>query len=199
LAGAPGFEPGDGGIKIRVVRVIYQRAFRKSAEIPALSVQKASISEYQTNFRGSEAAVIGGSNRMSATVSIALRLPSCADHRSPAANNGRRHAIAQPVEHITFVMMGSWFESILRHHDLGLIIALNFFAVSVSMSVSHPQGFLAEVVVNRLPARVREQAVCRRSSNIQSVAAKSGSPRACRNAGKNPGRPADRRWRCHAR
>ena len=33
LAGAPGFEPGNGGIKIQVVRVIYQRAFRRNAEI----------------------------------------------------------------------------------------------------------------------------------------------------------------------
>src|SRR5260370_31201412 len=42
LAGAPGFEPGNGGIKIQVVRIIYQRAFRKSAEIGPQSVQEVS-------------------------------------------------------------------------------------------------------------------------------------------------------------
>ena len=33
LAGAPGLEPGNGGIKIQVVRLIYQSLFRKNAEI----------------------------------------------------------------------------------------------------------------------------------------------------------------------
>src|SRR6266849_9100167 len=42
VAGAPGFEPGNGGIKIQVVRIIYQRAFRKSAEIGPQSVQEVS-------------------------------------------------------------------------------------------------------------------------------------------------------------
>jgi hypothetical protein len=32
VAGAPGFEPGNGGIKIRLFRVIYQSPFRKSHE-----------------------------------------------------------------------------------------------------------------------------------------------------------------------
>ena len=42
LAGVPGFEPGNDGIKIQVVRIIYQRAFRKSAEIGPQSVQEVS-------------------------------------------------------------------------------------------------------------------------------------------------------------
>src|SRR5712691_2674638 len=42
MAGAPGLEPGNGGIKIQVVRVIYQRAFRKTAEIPRQSAQEVS-------------------------------------------------------------------------------------------------------------------------------------------------------------
>jgi hypothetical protein len=43
LAGAPGLEPGNGGIKIQAVRVIYQCAFRKMAEIqpqPAQEVRR---------------------------------------------------------------------------------------------------------------------------------------------------------------
>jgi hypothetical protein len=42
LAGAPGFEPGNGGIKIQVVRVIYQCAFRKIAEIENANSASAS-------------------------------------------------------------------------------------------------------------------------------------------------------------
>src|SRR3954449_5857832 len=42
LAGAPGLEPGNGGIKIQMVRVICQRAFRKNAEIRPQSDQEVS-------------------------------------------------------------------------------------------------------------------------------------------------------------
>jgi hypothetical protein len=42
LAGAPGFEPGNGGIKIQVVRVIYQWTFRKIAEIHPQTDQEVS-------------------------------------------------------------------------------------------------------------------------------------------------------------
>jgi len=42
LAGAPGLEPGNGGIKIQMVRVICQRAFRKNAEIRPKSDQEVS-------------------------------------------------------------------------------------------------------------------------------------------------------------
>jgi hypothetical protein len=45
LAGAPGFEPGNGGIKIRLVRVVCQNAFQKNAEIELVSDQ-----ELTTNF-----------------------------------------------------------------------------------------------------------------------------------------------------
>ena len=42
MAGAPGLEPGNGGIKIQIVRVICQRAFRKNAEIRLQSDQEVS-------------------------------------------------------------------------------------------------------------------------------------------------------------
>ena len=42
MAGAPGLEPGNGGIKIQMVRVICQRAFRKNAEIRPQSDQEVS-------------------------------------------------------------------------------------------------------------------------------------------------------------
>jgi hypothetical protein len=42
LAGAPGFEPGNGGIKIRLVCMIYQGPFRKIAEIGPLTRQEVS-------------------------------------------------------------------------------------------------------------------------------------------------------------
>ena len=42
LAGAPGFEPGNGGIKIQVVCIIYQRGFRKIAGIRIESNQYVS-------------------------------------------------------------------------------------------------------------------------------------------------------------
>ena len=42
MAGAPGLEPGNGGIKIQMVRVICQRAFRKNAEIRPKSDQEVS-------------------------------------------------------------------------------------------------------------------------------------------------------------
>ena len=44
LAGAPGLEPGNGGIKIQLVRIDYQGAFRKIEEIRPQSVQE--VSEY---------------------------------------------------------------------------------------------------------------------------------------------------------
>ena len=42
LFGPPGFEPGNGGIEIQVVRTIYQCAFRKNTEIRLLSDQEVS-------------------------------------------------------------------------------------------------------------------------------------------------------------
>src|SRR5262245_58686568 len=39
LAGAPGLEPGNGGIKIHLVRIIHQHAFRKIAAIRLQWVQ----------------------------------------------------------------------------------------------------------------------------------------------------------------
>jgi hypothetical protein len=40
MAGAPGFEPGNGGIKIHLVCKVYQSAFRKFAEIRPKSYQE---------------------------------------------------------------------------------------------------------------------------------------------------------------
>src|SRR4051812_34436803 len=42
LAGAPGLEPGNGGIKIQVIRLICQSVFRKSAKIRPQSNQEVS-------------------------------------------------------------------------------------------------------------------------------------------------------------
>src|SRR5467141_2045088 len=42
LAGSPGFEPGNGGIKIHIVHQTYQGAFRKIAEIRPKSHQEVS-------------------------------------------------------------------------------------------------------------------------------------------------------------
>jgi hypothetical protein len=42
LAGAPGFEPGNGGIKIQAILFIYQGVFRKIAEIRDPYDQKVS-------------------------------------------------------------------------------------------------------------------------------------------------------------
>src|SRR5580700_1085795 len=42
LAGAPGFEPRNGGIKIRFVCMIYQGPFRKIAEIGLITRQEVS-------------------------------------------------------------------------------------------------------------------------------------------------------------
>ena len=70
MAGAPGFEPGNGGIKIQVVRVIYQRPFRKIAEIPALLDQQVGINFGMPN-----------------------RLPWTASWRDRSSNGGPLHRI----------------------------------------------------------------------------------------------------------
>ncbi len=44
VAGAGGFEPPHGGIKIQVARIIYQSVFRRIAEIRPKSIQE--VSEY---------------------------------------------------------------------------------------------------------------------------------------------------------
>jgi hypothetical protein len=78
LAGAPGFEPGNGGIKIHLVRFVRQGAFRKIAALRPQCVQE-----------------VGGHFGMPGSIPDILELRNLDANRLAKSPAGRRYRPAQ--------------------------------------------------------------------------------------------------------
>ena len=94
LAGAPGFEPGNGGIKIHVVCIVYQWAFRKIVRIhPNLINRLASISEWRDL-----AAPLEGNQTDSCLMPV-TRVRFTPKSGTHCRSRGRRHGSERETQH----------------------------------------------------------------------------------------------------